>query len=59
MPNYVTAARCNRILDQLSHRRAQGIYNSGGVTDSAAEQTLTASKTLQVLEVYMELTTVI
>ena len=38
MPNYVTAARSNSILDQLAHRRAQGIYNSGGVSDLAAEQ---------------------
>ena len=38
MPNYVTAARSNSILDQLAHRRAQGIYDSGGVSDLAAEQ---------------------
>ena len=35
MPSYVTTARSNSILDQ--HRRAQEIYNSGGVADSAAE----------------------
>ena len=28
----------NSILDQLTHLRAQGIYNSGGVPDSALEQ---------------------
>ena len=33
MSTYVTAAK---ILDQLSHRWAQGIYNSGGVSNSAA-----------------------
>ena len=38
MPKYVTAARSNNILDRLSHLRAQGIYNSGGVSDYAAEQ---------------------
>ena len=37
MPNNVTAAR-NNILGQLSHRRAQGNYNNGGVSDSAVEQ---------------------
>ena len=38
MPNYVTEAKRNSILNQLSYRRAQGIYNSSGVSDSAAEQ---------------------
>ena len=38
MPNYVTASGSNSILDQLTHFRAQGIYNSGGVPDSAIEQ---------------------
>ena len=38
MPNYVTTARNNSILDQLTHPRAQGIYHSGGVLDSAMEQ---------------------
>ena len=38
MPNYVTASGSNSILDQLSHLRAQGIYRSGGVPDSAVEQ---------------------
>ena len=37
MSNYVTAAGSNSILDQLSHLRAQGIYRSGGVPDSAME----------------------
>ena len=37
MPNYVTASGCNSILDQLTHLRAQGIYQSGGVPDSAME----------------------
>ena len=31
MPNYVTASGSNSILDQLTHLRAQGIYQSGGV----------------------------
>ena len=30
MPNYITAAGSNSILDQLSHARAQGIYQGGG-----------------------------
>ena len=38
MPNYVTASGSNRIIDQLTHLRAQGIYRSGGVFDSAMEQ---------------------
>ena len=37
MPNYVTSGS-NSILDQLTHLRAQGIYHSGGVPDSAMEQ---------------------
>ena len=37
MPNYVTAARSNSILDQQSHLRAQGIDQGGGVPDSAME----------------------
>ena len=38
MPNYVTASGSNSILYQLTHLRAQGIYHSGGVPDSAMEQ---------------------
>ena len=38
MPNYVTASGSNSILDQLTHLRAQGIYQTGGVPDSAIEQ---------------------
>ena len=38
MPNYVTAAGSNSILDQLSHLRAQEIYQGAGVPDSATEQ---------------------
>ena len=38
MPNYVTALGSNSILDQLTHLRAQGTYQSGGVPDSAMEQ---------------------
>ena len=38
MPNYVTASGSNNILDQLTHLRAQGIYQNGGVPDSATEQ---------------------
>ena len=37
MSNYVTASGRNSILDQLTHLRAQGIYRSGGVPDSAME----------------------
>ena len=38
IPNYVTASGSNSVLDQLTHLRAQGIYQSGGVPDSATEQ---------------------
>ena len=38
MPNHITASGSNSILDQLTHLRAQGIYQSGGVPDSAIEQ---------------------
>ena len=48
MPNYVTAAGSNSILDQLTYLRAQGIYQSGGDPDSAMDQSIAASKPLQV-----------
>ena len=38
MHNYVTKSGSNGILDQLTHLRAQGIYHSGGVPNSAMEQ---------------------
>ena len=38
MPNFVTASGSNSILDQLTHLRAQGIYQSRGIPDSAMEQ---------------------
>ena len=38
MPNYVTSPGSNCILKQLTHLRAQGIYWTGGVPDSAMEQ---------------------
>ena len=38
LPNYVTASGSNCILYLLTHLRAQGIYQSGGVPDSAMEQ---------------------
>ena len=38
LPDYVTAPGSNSILDQLTHLRAQGIYRSGGVPDSAMER---------------------
>ena len=38
MLNYVTASGSNNILDQLTHLGAQGIYHSGGVSDSAMEK---------------------
>ena len=44
MINYVTAARSNSILDQLSHLRTQGIYQTGGVPESAASKPLQVSK---------------
>ena len=49
MPNYVTAARSNSIIDQLSHLRAQKIYQGGGVPYSIGHGArLAASKSLQV-----------
>ena len=48
MPNYVTASGSNSILDQLTHLRALRIYHSGGVPDSTMEQSIAASKPLQV-----------
>ena len=38
MPNYVIASGSNSILDRLSHLRAQGIYETGGVPDLVIEQ---------------------
>ena len=38
MPNYDTASGSNSILDQLTHLRAQGIYQSGRVSYPAMEQ---------------------
>ena len=38
IPNYVTASGSNRILDQLTHLRAQGLYHSGGVPNLAMEK---------------------
>ena len=38
MPNYVSASGSNSILNQLTLLMAQGIYQSGGVPDSAMEQ---------------------
>ena len=39
IPNYVTTARSNSFLDQLSHFRAQGIYKSGhGIHDSVIDR---------------------
>ena len=38
IPNYVTVSVSKSILDQLTHLRARGIYRSGGVPDSAMEQ---------------------
>ena len=37
MPNYVTTSGSNSILDQFTHLRAQGIYQSGGVPNLAME----------------------
>ena len=49
IPHYVTASGRNSILDQLTHLRAQGIYPSGEVPDSAMEHVLAASKPLSKL----------
>ena len=38
IPNYVSAAKSNIILGQLSHHRAQRIYQGGEVPDSAMKQ---------------------
>ena len=38
MSNNVTAAQSKSILDQLTHLRAQEIYQSGGDPNSATEQ---------------------
>ena len=38
LPNYVTASGSYIILDQLIHLRPQGIYRSGGVPNTAMEQ---------------------
>ena len=38
MPSYVTASGSNSILDQLTHLKAQGIYQIGRVPDTAMEQ---------------------
>ena len=51
MPNYVAGSGSNSILDQLTHLRAQGIYQSGGVLAppwSGHGAVLAASKPLQV-----------
>ena len=48
MPIYVAASGSNSILDQLIHLKAQGIYQSGGVPDSAMEQSYLHSKLLHV-----------
>ena len=49
MPNYVTASGSNSIVDQITHLRAKGIYQSGGaVTRSSIYHgaVLAASKPL-------------
>ena len=38
MPNYLTTSGSNSILDQHTHPRAQGIYQSGGVPAPAMAQ---------------------
>ena len=38
MSNYDTASGSNSIIDQHTHLRAQGIYETGGVPDSPLEQ---------------------
>ena len=45
IPNHANAARNNSILDHLSHRRAHGICNGGGVSAG-----LTPAKPLQVYQ---------
>ena len=55
MPNYVTASGSNSILYQLSYLRAQGIYQSGGVSDSAVEpiSSLETTPSIQVQHMMM------
>ena len=48
MPNYVPALGSNSILDQLTHLRAQGIYQSGWSPRLVHGAVLAASKPLQV-----------
>ena len=52
-PNYDTAAKSNSILHQLSHRRAQRIYNSDGAC-SAAEQAQLLQNHSKYLKYYKE-----
>ena len=40
MPNYVTPSGSNNILDQLTHLRVPGIYQSGGVPNSGTAASL-------------------
>ena len=51
MPNYVTASGINSILDQLTHLRTQGIYQSGGVPDSAIWSSLGSFETTPSIQV--------
>ena len=51
MPNYFTAALSNSILDQLTHIRAQEIYKSRGVLDSAKEQSYSGLETTPSIQV--------
>ena len=48
-PKYTVKSFRKYLHNQLSHPRAQGIYNSGGVSDSTSEPVLTAAKSLQVI----------
>ena len=60
MAYYNTAARSNSILNQLSHRRAHGIFNSCEVADdSVGRAGLTSSKLLQGAYAYRQIDVVL
>ena len=53
IPNYVTASGDNSIRDQLTHQRAQWIYQSCGVPDSAMESLSCFETTPSIMLIYL------
>ena len=51
MPNYVTTSQSNSILDQLTHLRAQGIYQSGMESSTQPWRSLTSFETTPSIQV--------